>query len=156
MNRNLYNNTYKIPENVMNHLRQVSQSIQDGETTEGVKRNSDLLEKGEVTYPVLKRIKNFFDNHNKGNQDRAFILNGGDVMKNWVNQTLSSDRGNDKLGKKIKSDGGISNAYIQPHEKNKINNINRPTQAHKKTSEKYDTAVTESLKRINELMNKII
>jgi hypothetical protein len=156
MNRNLYNNTYKIPENVMKHLWEISQTIKDGETTDGVRRNADLIKKGEVTYPVLKRIKNFFDTNNKGNQDRAFILNGGDVMKNWVNQTLASDRGNDELSKKIKSDGGVSNAHIKPHEKNNLNSINRPTMAHKKTSEKYDTAVTESLKRINELMNKII
>jgi len=33
--------------------------------------------------------------------------------------------------------------------------MNRPSQNHNSSINKYDTAITESLKRINELMKKI-
>jgi hypothetical protein len=46
------------------------------------------------------------------------------------------------------------NQFIDPHEKKDFTNV-RPSQKHLKTSNKYDVAVTESLKRINELISKI-
>ena len=46
----------------------------------------------------------------------------------------------------------MQNQHIQSHEKD-FTNV-RPSQTHKSTLQKYDTAVTESLKRINNLMNK--
>jgi len=46
------------------------------------------------------------------------------------------------------------NQFIKPHEKKDFTNV-RPSQEHSKTVDKYNTAVTESLKRINELISKI-
>jgi hypothetical protein len=101
-------------------------------------------------------MKNWFDSYNGDPNTNEYILNGGDYMKNWINQVLQSERNNIYQGKKTKSESGMSNQFIQPHEKNNLNTINRPSQNHKNSVEKYDTAVTESLKRINELIKKII
>jgi hypothetical protein len=58
-----------------------------------------------------------------------------------------------KMTKTNKMDAGMQNQFIKPHEKKDFTNV-RPSQKHKSTLQKYDTAVTESLKRINNLMNK--
>jgi hypothetical protein len=46
------------------------------------------------------------------------------------------------------------NAFIKPHEKKDFTNV-RPSQQHLSTMDKYNSAVTESLKRINEIISKI-
>ena len=50
----------------------------------------------------------------------------------------------------------MDNQFIDSHEKNNFINQNRPSKNHSKTVDKYNTAVTESLKRINDLIKKII
>jgi hypothetical protein len=100
-------------------------------------------------------MKNFFDNFNGHENDLPFILNGGHYVKDWVNRTLGSMRSDVDLGKKIKSEV-LPNQYIQQHEKNGLNDMNRSTKSHKSNVEFYDLEVTESLKRINDLIKKII
>ena len=124
------------------------------ENSEGYKRNKELQTKNYITYKQLKRIKNFFDNF-KGNQrEPSFILNGGIEMKNWVNDQLRQMREGLKITKRNKMDTGMQNQFIKPHEKKDFTNV-RPSQEHKSTMQKYNSAVTESLKRINEIMKKI-
>jgi hypothetical protein len=50
----------------------------------------------------------------------------------------------------------LPNQFIQQHDKNNIKNLNRPSKSHSDNVGYYDLAVTESLKRINDLMKKII
>ena len=125
------------------------------ETTEGYRRNMELRDSKEVTYQQLKRMKNFFDNYNGHENDLPFILNGGHYVKEWVNRVLGSMRTDVDLGKKVKSEV-LPNQYIQNHEKGDLKNINRPSKSHKSNVEFYDLEVTESLKRINDLIKKII
>ena len=124
------------------------------ENTEGYKRNQELQDKKFIEYKQLKRIKNFFDNFIGNQKDPSFILNGGVEMKNWVNNELRKMRDYTKMTKKNKMDAGMQNQFIKPHEKKDFTNV-RPSQKHANTYSKYDAAVTESLKRINEIMNKI-
>lgn len=122
--------------------------------SEGYKRNKELQTKNYITYQQLKRIKNFFDNF-KGNQkEDVFILNGGVLMKNWVNDQLRKMREGLKITKRNKMDTGMENQFIKPHEKKDFTNV-RPSQQHLSTREKYNSAVTESLRRINEIISKI-
>jgi hypothetical protein len=51
-------------------------------------------------------------------------------------------------------EAGMSNQFIKNHEKKDFNNV-RPSKKHKSTLQKYDTAVTETLKRINQIISKI-
>ena len=121
---------------------------------EGYKRNQELQNKKFISYKQLKRIKNFFDNF-KGNQkENSFVLNGGVPMKNWVNHELDFMRRNPQLPKRNNMDAGMQNQFIDPHEKKDFTNV-RPSKKHLSTMQKYDAAVTESLRRINELISKL-
>ena len=122
--------------------------------TEGYSRNQELQDQKFITYKQLKRIKNFFDNF-KGNQkEPSFILNGGVEIKNWVNDELRKMRDYLKNTKTNKMNAGMMNQFLDPHDKKDFTNV-RPSQEHSKTIDKYNSAVTESLKRINELISKI-
>lgn len=156
MNSELYGKTYPVPQDVLEYLDQCSKSVGEvDETTEGFKRNKDLREKGEITYQQLKRMKNWFDNF-KGHQDEIpHILNGGHYVKNWVANTLNSDRNSIDTVKQTKSIV-LPNQYNKQHSKDNINNINRPSKNHNSSVNSYDSAITENLKRINELIQKIL
>jgi kynurenine formamidase len=155
MNSELYGKTYTVPQDVIEYLEQCNQAVGEvDETTEGFKRNKDLREKGEITYQQLKRMKNWFDNFNGHQDEPSHILNGGHYVKNWVEKTLKGDRDTIDANKQSKSEV-LPNQHIKPHEKDGMVSMNRPSQSHNSSINKYDTAITESLKRINELMKKI-
>lgn len=155
MNQDLYGNTIQLPENVCEYLEKCFESAKNAsETTEGYKRNQELRDKREISYQQLKRIKNWFDNYDGAENGISFVLNGGNYMKNWVNETLRTMRDDVYTTKKNKSEV-LPNQFIDTHEKDGIKNLNRPGQSHNSTINKYDTAVTESLKRINDLITKI-
>ena len=140
----------------VNYLGQCFEAAKGADdTTEGYKRNKELRDSKEVTYQQLKRMKNFFDNYNGHENELPFILNGGHYVKGWVDNTLGSMRSNVDLGKEVKSEV-LPNQYIQNHEKNGLKSMNRPSKSHSDSVEYYDLSVTESLKRINQLIKKII
>lgn len=156
MNKDLYGKRFELPENVILYLTQCYDAAEGSdESTEGYRRNIDLRNKKQVTYQQLKRMKNFFDNFDGDEDELPFILNGGHYVKEWVNQKLKSLRDDIELGKEIKSIV-LPNQYIDTHEKGDLRNINRPSKEHSDALGKYDLAVTESLKRINDLIKKII
>jgi len=156
MNKDLYGNKVELPEEVVGYLGQCFDAAEGAnETTEGFKRNKELRDSGHITYQQLKRMKNWFDSFQGAKNDLSYILNGADYVRNWVNQTLESMRNGVDLGKKIKSEV-LPNQYIQPHEKNNLNTMNRPSKSHKTPTGELDIQVTESLKRINEIIKKII
>jgi hypothetical protein len=155
MNSELYGKTYPVPQDVIDYLHQCHQAVGEvDETTEGFKRNKDLREKGEVTYQQLKRMKNWFDNFNGHQDEISHILNGGHYVKNWVENILKGDRDTIDARKQSTSEV-LPNQHIKSHEKDGMMSMNRPSQSHNSSINKFDTAITESLKRINELMKKI-
>jgi hypothetical protein len=138
MNKDLYGKTYKVPDN---HLK----TLNNYGSEETIK---NILNKGEVSYSNMKKIKNRMEN---GEKDKL----GGDSFYNWINQSLGSDRSGLETTKKSES-LVMNNRYMKPHAKDSLNTMNRPSKSHKSTIEKYDSSITESLKRINEIMKKII
>jgi hypothetical protein len=156
MNKDLYGNVVDLPEHVLKYLNDCFESaLGADDSTEGFRRNKELREKRNVSYQQLKRMKNWFDGFNGHDNDLPFILNGGHYVKNWVNDTLSGMRDNVEMSKDIKS-VALDNQYIDSHEKDNIVNQNRPSKDHHSNLERYDLAVTESLRRINDLIKKII
>jgi hypothetical protein len=158
VNKDLYSSSkgeIEFPKQMRDHLTTCFNQVKGAnENIEGFKRNQELQTKSFIDYKQLKRIKNFFDTF-KGNQnDASFILNGGVVMKNWVDNELRRMREFGKMTKTNKMNTGMQNAFIKPHEKKNFNNI-RPSQEHSKTIDKYNPSVNESLRRINELISKI-
>jgi len=158
VNKELYGKTYNLPENILNHLdKSFANAKGANDSTEGYRRNKELREKKSITYQGLKRIKNWFDKFQGNPNDMSYILNGGDEMKNWVNTTLKSDRSSVYTTKKAKSDTGMDNQFLSPHSKDNVVNVNRPSKSHSKNDiTEYDLKVTESLKRINDLIKKIL
>lgn len=153
MNSDLYNKRVKFPDEMKEHMKSSFSSVQNAnQYTEGYNRNQELQSQNSVTYQQLKRIKNFFDNFKGETNEAPYVLNGGDKMKGWVDGALSFLRNSVYMTKHNKSETGMENQHIKNHEKDYTNV--RPSQKHKSTLQKYDTAVTESLKRINNLMNR--
>jgi hypothetical protein len=153
MNSQLYGNRVDLPEEVLGYLGDCFNSVQADQSVDGYRRNIDLRKNGYVTYQQLKRMKNYFDNYEGDGKDAPFILNGAEYMKNWVNSTLTHMRDNTHSN----SDEYQPDNDFEPSQEYKnVQNLNRPSVSHKNTLQKYDTAVTESLRRINQLMKKII
>jgi hypothetical protein len=156
MNKDLYGNKFSLPEEVVSYLQQCHDAAGGAdESVEGYKRNKELRDSREVTYQQLKRMKNWFDNFNGHDNDLPFILNGGHYVKGWVDRTLGSMRENSRLPKEIKSEV-LPNQFIQPHEKNNEVNFNRPSKSHKSSVNAHSTAISEDVKKINNLIKKII
>lgn len=153
MNSKLYNKKVSIPENIKKYLEKCFSAAKGAtETTEGYKRNKQLREDSEITYQQLKRIKNWFDTYKGTNKDLPFVLNGGDYVKNWVETNLNQMRSMNNSN----STDFMPEKITHPSSEYKmmnLSNMNRPSQSHKKTIQKYDTAVTESLKELNKLFN---
>lgn len=141
MNSKLYGKKYEIPENILTHLNN-----HKGETTVDNIVNSS--ENG-ISYSLLKKIKHRMEN---GEKEQL----GGDTFLNWINNTLTSDRNGVEISKKAKSDV-LPNSYNKESNDNLngLKNMNRPSKSHRKhmTDEQK---ITENLKRINELISKIL
>ena len=156
MNKDLYGHKVPLPEDVVIYLQPCHDAAEGSDdSTEGYRRNKELRDSKEVTYQQLKRMKNFFDNFKGHENELPFILNGGHYVKGWVDKTLGSMRNGVELGKEIKSEV-LPNQYIQTHSKDDLRNLNRPSKSHSTNREYYDLAVTENLKRINDLIKKIL
>lgn len=137
MNKDLYGKQYKIPDNVLSHLKNYS----------GNETVDNLLSSGNISYSQMKKIKHRIENGEKNEL-------GEDVFHNWVNQSLNSDRSSLETSKNTKSNTGMSNAHNRSHERTSLTNMNRPSKSHH--SHNSDIKITEALKRINQIMSKII
>jgi hypothetical protein len=162
MNSGLYNSAsgeVLIPKEIKQHLRNsFAQAKGADNNTDGFRRNQELQGQESITYKQLKRIKNFFDTYKGKPTELPFILNGGVLMRNWVNNTLSNMRNNTQNNQQ---DTKPEDAKVNSNDfKNNVKDLSRPSKEHKRTSQKHATAtyeqtVVESLKRINELISKI-
>ncbi len=154
MNSKIYDEKVIFPEDRQEHLRICFLKVKDADkNTEGYKRNQELQGQKTITYPQLKRIKNFFDNYKGKQTDPEYILNGGIEMKAWVDNELRRLIQGIAMTAKNKMNTGMQNQFISTHSKDGIDV--RPSKEHSRTVDKYNAAVTESLKRINEIISKI-
>jgi hypothetical protein len=154
VNKTLYNRKAKLPETLIKHLEQSFSALKSDSNTEGHNRNKELRENGFVTYQQLKRMKNWFDTYSGKKEDAPFILNGGDRMNRWCDHVLDHWRNTLESGKQTKHDSGMSNQFIRNHEKK--NSIVNPHDRHEKGINKFDTTVTENIKKINQIMQTIL
>jgi hypothetical protein len=155
MNSQLYHRTWNFPEDMRNHMKICFAKVKGADqNTEGYNRNVRLQNTQQLSYPELKRIKNFFDNFQGRNVDAPFILNGENKMKDFVNTCLSTSRQVVQGSEKIRRTTGMDNEYIQTPTADI--NLNIANTTPKKTNiQQYDLKVMENLKRINEIFSKI-
>ena len=140
MNSKLYGKYYELPENVLHHLNKFS----------GSDTIDNLLYSKKISYSNIKKII-----HDMKNGELQNL--GGDYFKNYLENFLSSEkRSSVPLRDKMNLNSNERNGYEL-----------RPSNKHKKSSEKHETSVDssfiklesrviEELKQINEILKKII
>lgn len=156
-NNDLKNRTFPLPDGVRKILQNTLDNYKGDKTVDGYKRLNNILNMQTISYHELKRIKNFFDHYNGSDKSAEFILNGGEPMKTWVNNTLYTATKAIHDFKQAKKDAGISNAFIRNHSKDRQNKKkNKPTQVKfntdnvnknmlNATSMKYENIIRESV-----------
>lgn len=156
-NNVLKNRTFPLPDGVRKILQNTLDNYKGDKTVDGYKRLNNILNMQTISYHELKRIKNFFDHYNGSDKSAEFILNGGEPMKTWVNNTLYTATKAIHDFKQSKKDAGISNAFIRSHSKDRQNKKkNKPTQVKyntnninrnilNATSMKYEHIIRESV-----------
>jgi len=109
-----------IPEKVQTHLSRIFTAYKGDETAEGYARLKKLVDKDQISYEQMKRMKNFFDNYDGNRNSTPYLLNGGTMMKEWINKTLKDARKNIEGKKKAMKDVGMSNQYQKTHSKDGV------------------------------------
>lgn len=156
-NNELKNRTFPLPDGVRKILQNTLVNYKGDKTVDGYKRLNNILNMQTISYHELKRIKNFFDHYSGSDKSAEFILNGGEPMKTWVNNTLYTATKAVRDFKQAKKDAGVDNAFIKSHSKNRQNKKkNKPTQVKfntdnvnknmlNATSMKYENIIRESV-----------
>jgi hypothetical protein len=156
VNKNLYGKLIPLPKEITEYLGKCFDYIPNSDPSiEGHKRNIDLRDKGHVSYQQLGRMKNWFDNYDGDGTDAPFILNGGEYVKNWTNDTITQLRKGDEQNTEIHRDympSDVNQDLID--DMGWLADMNRPSKEHSSTND--DIKITEALKRINDIMKKII
>ena len=156
MNKELYGKVWQFPQHMQKHMLVCFAKVKNADSNvEGYNRNRRLQTTNNIGYPELKRIKNFFDTYTGNPQDAPFILNGENKMKDFVNSILSGARQSLSTSQQIRNNTGMQMDRNDVPDPNVNLNLSQDT-ANKSTIEKYDLQVTESLKRINEIMIKLL
>lgn len=97
-NSSLQGKYFNIPQNISEHLLKIYNAYKGPKNVEGYQRLEELVSKTEskdgnnISYEQLKLMKNFFDNYNGSKKGTPYLLNGGTMMKEWVQKTLNSAR----------------------------------------------------------------
>ena len=138
------------------YLSQCFDAVPDSNANvEGHNRNQELRDSGSVTYQQLQRIDNWFRSYPGKKEDAPYILNGGDYMRNWASQKIQELQNGDQSGQQVRQDfmpDDVNDELVD--DMGWLANMNRPSKEHSSFND--DIKITESLKRINEIMKKII
>lgn len=155
MNKDLYNKSWDFPQEMQNHMKLCFNKVKNADSNvEGYNRNLRLQKTRSLSYPELKRIKNFFDTFQGPQTDAPFILNGENKMKTFVNSILSGARQSLNGSEKIKRDTAMVTNDFGVDSPNQNLNISK-FDSKKNSLEKHGLQVTESLERINQLIRKL-
>ena len=92
-------------------------------------------------------MKNFFDNYNGKRKGTTYMLNGGTMMKVWIEKTLEHARQNVKGKKEAMKNVGMDNEFIDTHEKNNVRIDNHDSDTNKILRQEgiYNMRLLESL-----------
>lgn len=136
-NKELKHRVFPLGKGIKKHLIATLKNYEGNKTVDGYKRLNNILSMDNgISYNEMKRIKNFFDNYQGTDKSVEFILNGGEPMKLWVNNTLNTATKSIHDFKQAKKDSGINNAFIKTHEKDRqVKTKNKPTQVKFKTND---------------------
>lgn len=118
-NKELQGNNFDIPIELMDNLKSILDSFKGNESARGYSRLKNLIDKGRVSYEQAKRIKNYFDINSPDENITEYRLNGGERMKNWIEDVLSGEREKVDHHKRIKKDTGVKNSFRKEYTNSK-------------------------------------
>lgn len=124
----LRNRVFRLPDGIRKNLQNILNNYKGDKGQKGYKRLNNLLNGDSISYLEMKRLKNFFDNYQGSPKSTEFILNGGEPMKLWVNNTLYTATKSIRDYKYAMKSAGIKNAFIRAHNKERQIRKNKPTQ----------------------------
>jgi hypothetical protein len=122
-NSSLQGKHFTIPQNISEHLTKIFKAYKGAKNVEGYQRLEEFVNKTEskddskISYEQLKLIKNFFDSYTGNNKSTPYLLNGGTLMKNWVQKTLDNARQDIEGKEKSMKSVGMGDHY----QKEKLN-----------------------------------
>ena len=163
MNKDLKNDIYNVPDNIIQKINLTLKNIGD-KWVGGKERALNLVNKKTVTYTQLKKIIHELKNIDKVKDNVKYELCGGDLMLNWSKTFLNNQRNQIKNKKKstqkINNNVGLSdmrkNSFLKTHTKKETNKI--PTNMMKSNSEKTSVSglnvknIFEEIKRFKEII----
>ena len=124
--------TIVIEKDVNQHLKKIFNAYKGAKNIEGYKRLEELVDKDSISYEQLKLIKNFFDNYNGNRKGTTYLLNGGTIMKNWVDLSLNNAReGVKNIKKSMDNIGMTSNSDLKNLPSIKMDNKKHDTDTNK-------------------------
>jgi hypothetical protein len=143
---------------MLKHLKMCFDRVPNSDSSvEGHKRNVFLRTNKRLTYQQLLRIENWFKYYDGDYEAAPFILNGGEKMKNWVDQKVKQLRDNVDSQEKVQKD-------YMPDDIRKdlgdelydnlgwLKDLGQPSTQHKSEGDNYK--INEDLIRIKELITK--
>jgi hypothetical protein len=153
-NSKLVGKVFPVPDKVLMELGKNLKKFSDKRESRGFNRAIFILERRACTYEQLKRIKNYFDMITDDNFDEVeYLLNGGDVMKEWVNYTLAEARKGVHGTKSARKNAGMENQFRADAK----DNLTPGAPTLKSTPEFMSTSdLMEEINKINEISKKLI
>ena len=159
MNKELNNRVYKLPEDIITHLKyQVKQNKPD---TDGMLRANNLLNDGSVTFGQLRRIMHDINKIDKTKDIVRYNLYGGDLMSRWGNNIINNEQDaikRNKTSRKRSDDitsitGERKNAFLKKHTKKQ--SFIPPTNIIKSNSMKNSISDLKLGKLFEEILNNL-
>jgi hypothetical protein len=154
MNKDLKNDFYKLPDELLGHLTNTLKST--NKNVNGYERLSNLCRNKGVNYGQAKKIKHEMEN---GMDPQVYKLVGGDDLFSWLNDKLTRERKIVDTSKRRKMDAGLENQFKKTHTKSVNANPTkvRLVKVQKNADEIVNNrAVYTETSRIKEIINKII
>lgn len=152
-NSSLRGKVFPVPDKVLSELSKNLKKFSDKRDSKGFNRSIFVLERRACSYEQLKRIKNYFDTITEDNYNEVeYLLNGGDIMKKWVNLTLEMARKSIRGSKTARRNATLDNQF----RKESGDNMKPPTPNIKQTPSFMDTSdLMVEVKKINDIYKEI-
>lgn len=154
-NSKLLGNRYDVPEDILEFLKISLDKHKDNTTAKGYKRANFICKNPNQPFVNLVRIKNYFDNVDPDNLNQVeYELNGGDMMNNWVQNLIKSERDRVEGNKVARTNAGMDNQFRKDSEGGDFD-----TSVGDRIMDTPDimtnSALMESINKIKNIINKI-
>lgn len=111
-NSQLVGKSFNVPIKILEYINNKLKKYSNYNNHKGFKRAEFIIQNKNCTYEMLKRIKNYFDYINPNDENFDVIeyeLNGGDLMRDFVYNTLKTQRNKTNIYKKNTEDLRVNN-----------------------------------------------